>query len=232
MCGRFALGIPKKRLEEVFSVPMPDDYSPRYNVAPGQEAVAVAARDGNISVRMLKWGLVPHWAKDTKIGFKMINARSETVFEKPAFREPVRSARCLIPAQAFYEWQRVDGRKQPFAISINDMDVFALAGLMAHWQDEATGEVVDSFTVLTCPPNELMAPIHDRMPVILKPDAWFNWLDPAIGEPDQLRTLFSPYPAQDMRAWPVGMVVNAVANDGEQLLERVVNSHPKQGSLL
>ncbi|MGL1860935.1 MAG: SOS response-associated peptidase [Pseudodesulfovibrio sp.] len=230
MCGRFALGIPKIRLEECFSVAMPDDYAPRYNVAPGQEAVAVIAPDGAVRSAALRWGLVPSWAKETKVGFSMINARSETVFDKPAFRESVRSSRCLIPAQAFYEWKKTGTTKQPHALTINDMDVFAMAGITAHWEDRTTGEIVDSFTILTCPPNTLMASIHDRMPVILPPDAWSDWLDPAISDPQQLAMFFTLYPAEAMHAWPISPAVNKPINDGPELL------HPvqilQQGSLL
>lgn len=229
MCGRFALGIPKRRLEEIFSTPMPDDYSPRYNIAPGQEAVVIVD-DHGVAGRMCRWGLVPHFAKDAKAGFRMINARSETVFDKPAFRGAVRSSRCLVPVQAFYEWKHCGDSKQPYAINANDMDVFALAGLTAYWENQATGEVIESFTVLTCAPNELMASIHDRMPVILSPDAWSGWLDPAISEPDQLRSLFAPYPADLMRARPVGAAVGRVENDSPNLLEPV--EIYKQGRLL
>lgn len=225
MCGRFALGIPKKRLEEVFETPTPEEYAPRYNLVPGQ-AIPVVASSG---MGMRRWGLVPHWAKDASIGFRMINARSETVFDKPAFRDPVRSGRCLVPAQAFYEWQAGQTGKQPYAIGVDGADLFAMAGITARWQDGETGEVVDSVSILTCAPNKLMRPIHDRMPVILAPEAWSAWLDPSETRPEALAGLLVPFPAVGMRAWPVSPAVNRVDNDGPDLLNRV--DVMRQGSL-
>lgn len=172
MCGRFAIGIPKKRLEELFEVSVGEVYSPRYNVAPGSDVLAIDAPEGAARAVSLRWGLVPHFAKDASVGFSMTNARSETVFEKAAFRDGVCLNRCLVPAQAFYEWKEIDGRKQPYAITLDDTDVFAMAGLTANWEDRATGKVIDSFTILTCPPNALMETIHHRMPVIVPQSAW------------------------------------------------------------
>ena len=221
MCGRFALGIPRVRLEELFSVSLSDDYAPRYNIAPGSEVLSFVAPEGSVRPAMLRWGLVPHWAKDASVGFSMINARSESVFDKPAFEQSIRMTRCLVPAQAFYEWKVVDGRKQPYAITINDADVFAMAGIASSWEDHASGEIVDSFSILTCAPNELMATIHDRMPVILNQDSWSLWLDPAVTEQEVVEPLLDSFPAATMRAWSVGDAVNKVANDSPDLLERV-----------
>lgn len=220
MCGRFALGIPKVRLEEVFGIAPPEDYSPRYNIAPGSESLAIVAPEGEKRPAYLRWGLVPHWARDTNMGFAMINARSETVFEKSAFRDSILVSRCLIPAQAFYEWKIEGGKKQPYAVGLNDTDVFAMAGISALWEDHATGESVESFTVLTCAPNTLLKTIHDRMPVILPSDAWSDWLDPEAQDPEQIGLLLGPYPAEGMRIWPVGPSVNAIVNDSPNLLER------------
>lgn len=214
MCGRFALGIPKIRLEETLSVSLPDDYAPRYNIAPGTEALVVEA--GRASLR--RFGLVPHWARDVKLGYRMINARSETVFDKPAFREPVRSSRCLVPVQAFYEWKKTDAGKQPYAITPADGELLALAGIASHWENRETGEVVDSFAILTCQPNEMMAPIHDRMPIILSPDCWGGWLDPAFSDPAQLAALLVPCPAKTLRVHAVSPAVNFPANDDPDLL--------------
>lgn len=225
MCGRFALGIPKKRLEEVLGTPAPEDYAPRYNLAPGQDIPAVA--HSGMTIR--RWGLVPHWAKDPSVGFRMINARSETVFEKSAFREPVRVGRCLVPAQAFYEWKAGEQGRQPYAIDVAGSDFFAMAGVSARWQDAETGEVVDSVAVLTCASNELMATIHDRMPVILPQEVWSIWLDPALTGPDDLAPLLAPFPARLMRVWAVSSSVNRVAHDGPGLLDRV--DVIRQGSL-
>jgi len=225
MCGRFALGTPKRRLEELFECSAPEEYVPRYNTAPGHEILVVA----QFGMAFRKWGLVPHWAKDPSVGFKMANARSETVFEKPAFRDPVRSARCLVPVQAFYEWKVADSGKQPYAVAVAETDLFAMAGIMARWQDNDTGEVVDSVTILTCEPNTLMEAIHHRMPVILGPGAWATWLDPAVSRTETLAPLLVPYPSQGMCAWPVSSVVNKVVHDGPDLLERV--KILRQGSL-
>lgn len=225
MCGRFALGIPKKRLEEVFGAAAPEEYLPRYNLAPGQD-IPVVTSSGMV---MRRWGLVPHWAKDTSVGFRMINARSETVFDKPAFREPVRSSRCLVPAQAFYEWKAGENGKLPYAVGMTESELFAMAGITAHWQDGETGEVVESVAILTCAANTLMESIHDRMPVILPPAVWSTWLDPSVTQPESLAPLLSPFSASSMRAWPVSTVVNRVAHDGPELLDRI--EVMRQGSL-
>lgn len=226
MCGRFALGIPKKRLEAVFGLPVPDGYAPRYNAAPGQ-AVAVAAPEGFLLPR---WGLVPPWADPDAAG--LINARSETVFDKPSFRDAVRARRCLVPAQAFYEWRRQGRARQPFAFAVEDADVFAMAGILSRRRDGATGAEIDTLAILTCAANAVMAPVHDRMPVILPDSAWGAWLDPATQGPGGIADLLVPYPAQSMRAWPVGAAVNAVGNDGPSLLDRAEIAAPQQGSLL
>ncbi len=221
MCGRFALGTPKVRLEECFSVSLPDDHFPRYNIAPGSEVLIFGAPEGEVIPLHLQWGLIPHWAKDASIGFSLINARSESVFDKPAFQDAVRIGRCLVPAQAFYEWKMVDGRKQPYAITLNDTDVFAMAGIASTWEDHVSGEIVDSFSILTCAPNTLMTDIHDRMPVILSHEDWAEWLDPSVDQQEVLEPLLVSYPATAMHAWPVGDAVSKVVNDSPNLLERV-----------
>lgn len=221
MCGRFALGIPKKRLEHVFAAQFQEPYVPHYNIAPGQEAFVVAGGDGGRFGVPRRWGLVPHWADDPKAGYRMINARSETVFDKPAFRDSIRTARCLVPVQAFYEWKNTEEGKQPHAIGVDGCDVFAMAGIMARWQDGKTGEVVESFSVLTCAPNELVRRIHDRMPVIIAPTDWDHWLDGDVQQSEKLEPLLRPYPAMAMCSWPVSTVVNTVVHDGPDLLKRV-----------
>ncbi|WP_316897434.1 SOS response-associated peptidase [Pseudodesulfovibrio indicus] len=228
MCGRFALGIPKKRLEEVFGLPAPEGYAPRYNAVPGTDVLAVSGR----GFVFRRWGLVPSWADDPKIGWKLVNARAETVFDKPSFREGARSDRLLVPAQAFYEWRREDRARTPFAVEVRDADCFALAAVGSVWTDPATGGLLKTLAVLTCAPNALMAPIHDRMPVILPPSAWAAWLDPGAESPEALVPLLAPYPADAMRARPVSARVNSPVADGPELLEPVPSSPSRQGSLL
>ncbi|WP_319583160.1 SOS response-associated peptidase [uncultured Pseudodesulfovibrio sp.] len=231
MCGRFALGIPKKRLEEVFGLAVPDDYAPSYNVAPGTGVLAV---EGAGFTRRL-WGLVPPWADDPGVGKRFINARSETVFDKPSFRESALHHRLLIPAQTFYEWRREAGGRTPFAFALDGQDCFAMAGIGASRTDSHTGEVLETMAVLTCPPNAVMAPVHDRMPVILPPEVWSAWLDP-VASMESLSSLLVPYPAKAMRVWPVSSRVNSPVTDGPELLKPVpAGEHvggPKQGSLL
>ncbi len=231
MCGRFALGTPGKRLEEIFGFPVPDEYTPCFNAAPGTDVLTVGGR--GFAVR--RWGLVPSWADGPEIGPRLINARCETVFDKPSFREGVRAHRLLIPAQAFYEWRREGRERTPFAFALDGVDCFAMAGIGANWTDPHSGGVLGTVAVLTCPPNTIMAPVHERMPVILPPSAWQGWLDPAA-EREELARLQVPYPAQGMRAWPVSRRVNSPVTDGPTLLEPVPDSGPerppRQGTLL
>ena len=231
MCGRFALGIPRKRLEEVFGLPAPDGYAPSYNVAPGVGVLAV--EEAGFTRRL--WGLVPPWADDPGVGRRLINARAETVFDKPSFRDGALRHRLLVPAQAFFEWRRQGRERIPFAFSLDGADCFAMAGIGASRTDPQTGEVLETLAVLTCPPNAVMEPVHDRMPVILAPGDWAAWLDPAATRPDLTRLLV-PYPAREMRAWPVNRRVNSPVTDGPELLEpepdRGPDSGLKQGSLL
>jgi putative SOS response-associated peptidase YedK len=231
MCGRFALGIPKKRLEEVFGLPAPDDYEPVFNVAPGTDVLALEA--AGFTRRL--WGLVPPWADDPGAGNRLINARSETVFDKPSFREGALHHRLLVPAQAFYEWRRGPGGLTPFAFALDGEDCFAMAGIGASRTDPGSGEVLETLAVLTCPPNQVMAPIHDRMPVILPRKAWAAWLDPVAAIED-LNRLLVPYPAKAMRAWTVSRRLNSPVTDGPELLEPIPDcapdGGPRQGSLL
>lgn len=221
MCGRFALGIPKVRLEEIFEISLPDNYVPRYNVAPGTDVLTVVAPEGMPRPAFLRWGLIPHWAGDAAAGNPMINARSETVFDKPAFEQAILSARCLVPAQAFYEWKKEDGRKQPYAIKPDGSDVFAMAGIKSYWEDRTTGESLESFALLTCPASGVMAAIHDRMPVILSPEDWEQWLDPTLVDQKRLKQLLENSSPDKSLCWPVGTGVNSVQRDCPDLLDRV-----------
>lgn len=193
--------------------------APSYNVAPTDfQPIVRLDRDGQRELTVMRWGLVPYWAKNSKIGLSTINAKSETVTTSPTFREAMKRRRCLVPAEWFYEWQKIDGKaKQPYAISLRDDSLFAFAGLWERWRDKAKDQVIETYTILTVDPNELLEPIHDRMPVILAPKDYQRWLEP--GEPTHLPTdLLRPYPAEEMKAWKVGSAVGNVRNNAPELL--------------
>ena len=213
MCGRFSLGA-TIRIGQVFDLPNWPEIPPRYNIAPSQEVSAVIQNreTGAREFRPFRWGLVPSWAKDPAIGNRMINARSETAATKPAFRKPLRERRCLILADGFYEWKREGTRKQPHYIKLRDGAPFAFAGLWDHWAP-ADGDPVETCTILTTTPNEVLQPIHDRMPVILPSSAYNVWLDPAMRDVEPLQAVLTPYPAEEMTAYPVNTRVNNPAND-------------------
>jgi putative SOS response-associated peptidase YedK len=201
-------------LEELLGEPQP-----RYNVAPTQTLPVVVRHSPN-HLEMMRWGLIPSWAKDASIGSRMINARAETVAEKPAYRGPLRSQRCLVPASGFFEWKRDGARKTPYFIHLTDEPLFAFAGLYDIWHD-SDGREVASYSVITTGPNDLMADIHNRMPVILDREDEEIWLDPDTSEPERLLPLLRPYPAREMEAYPVSQVVNSPMNDLPAILERV-----------
>jgi putative SOS response-associated peptidase YedK len=209
MCGRFTLRAPSRlqlglfQLAELPSIPC------RYNIAPSQPIAAVRAKADTSSreLAMLRWGLIPSWAKDPAIGNTLINARGESVASKPAFRSAFRSRRCLIVADGFYEWQKKDGGKQPFYIQVRGGEPFAFAGLWEHWHDPQ-GEIVESAAIVTTDANEIMRPIHNRMPVILAPNHYDLWLDPTMKDPKLLEPLLRPYPSEELMACPVSTYVN------------------------
>lgn len=215
MCGRFTLTTPEQDLLVQFNLPEIPDLKPRYNIAPTQPvaAVRVPKAGAKRELVMLHWGLIPFWAKDPSLGARMINARSETVAEKPAFRAAFRRRRCLVPADGFYEWQKQNGAKQPFFIRLRDSRPFAFAGLWEHWGDKE-GQVLESCTVLTTQPNELIRPLHNRMPVILHPHSYALWLDPEAQDAGTLRRLLDPYPSGEMVAYPVSRYVNKPQHEG------------------
>ena len=169
----------------------------------------------------LRWGLIPFWAKDAKVGYSMINAKAETITEKSSFREPFKSRRCIIPADGFYEWKQTGPKtKQPYAIVMKDRSVFGFAGLWERWKDKASGgELVESCTIVTTEPNAVCAPIHNRMPVILEPEGYATWLGEREASQDELLGLLRPYSAEKMTAFPIGRKVGNVKNDGPELLE-------------
>lgn len=228
MCGRFLISKSPEEVARWFGAkgPLPNA-RPRYNAAPTQNLLVVTF-DREAGVRRLeslRWGLVPFWAKDVKLGYSLINAKCETVAEKPAFREAFKSRRCIVPADGFYEWKKLDGRaKQPYCITMKDGSLFGFAGLWERWQDKASGEVVRSFTIITTTPNEVCAPIHDRMPVILEPQNYGRWLGEEETEPVRLLMMLKPYPADAMRAFPIGSRIGNVRNDDPSLIEPLVSA--------
>jgi putative SOS response-associated peptidase YedK len=217
MCGRFTLTAKPAELQELFTfIQQPIDLAPRYNIAPSQ-AVAVIPNENERKLEMFKWGLIPSWAKDPKIGYKMINARAETLAEKPAFRTALKRRRCLVVADGFFEWKKDGTAKQPMYITLKDGRPFAFAGLWEVWKDPK-GEWLKTCTIVTTEPNELMADIHNRMPVILKPEAYDQWLTPGdLGTVEAL-SLLGPYDARQMQAVPVSTAVNSPAMDNPQLV--------------
>jgi putative SOS response-associated peptidase YedK len=215
MCGRFSLTADPDELRQAFPwVNLPAaGTGPRYNISPSQP-VAVIANNQRDELDFFVWGLIPSWAKDPSIGDRMINARAETLAEKPSFRSAFRRRRCLIPATGFFEWQQVPGQKskQPMHIRLQSGAPFAFAGLWESWSSP-DGSLVLSCTIITTQPNELMAPIHNRMPVILPAAAYDAWLDPGEPPASTLSALLKPYPAGEMTAYPVSTLVNSPAND-------------------
>jgi putative SOS response-associated peptidase YedK len=218
VCGRFTSSQCREAIGERFEVAVPETYQERFNLAPAQRALIVREHDATRKAVMAKWGLLPHWAKDSKIAFKMINARAETLTEKPAYRGLLIRRRCLIPADGFYEWTvGNDGKKQPIHFHLRGHELFSFAGLWTTRRDDETGEVIESCTIITTRPNELVAPVHDRMPVILPTAAEAVWLDPSISKEHAL-SLLGPYPADLMTAFPASTRVNSVRDDDAGLL--------------
>ncbi len=224
MCGRFTITAPSEQIKNRFEIDLFADeefYHPSYNVAPSQNILSVINDGTQNRLGFLKWGLIPFWAKDPKIGFKMINARAETLSEKPSFRNAFKKRRCIIVADSFYEWRRNnDKSKTPMRIKLKSNDIFALAGLWETWKSPKD-EVIHSCTIITTKPNELVKDIHDRMPVILKPNDEKNWLDTSISDPDTLQHLLMPYDANLMDAYEVSTDVNSPKNNNSSLIERI-----------
>ena len=221
MCGRFKLAATSRFVAEHFDLAEVPFLEPRYNVAPGQTVLVVRPSSGARQLAALHWGLVPSWAKDVKIGYRLLNARCETVEEKPAFRAAFRKRRCLIPADGFFEWQKTGRKKQPFLFQVND-GLFAFAGLWEHWQN-SDGETLESCTILTTEANELVRPLHDRMPVIVAPADYASWLEPQVVAEEEVDRLFRPFAATAMTAMAVNPWVNDARHEGPLCIEPVVD---------
>lgn len=225
MCGRYSLTTPEEALRRLFDYTGPArNLPPRYNIAPTQGAPVVRANgDGGRELAMLRWGLVPSWADDPAIGNRMINARAETVAEKPSFRQALAARRCLVPATGFYEWQKTNGAKQPWNIRPAGDDTFAFAGLWEVWDK---GEApLETFTIVTTEANDVLRPIHGRMPVILGPENYGAWLDTAGTPAHDAQELLGPCPAAWLAAGKVGTHVNKPANDDAQCLAPPADGH-------
>ena len=219
MCGRFSCFTPLEALRERFDAEAPDEpVYPRYNAAPGQKMIVISLDDPH-KMHFSKWGIIPHWAKDPKIGNSLINARSETLREKPAFRGSLLKGRCLVLADGFYEWGITAGRKIPYRIELKDRKPFSMAGLCSRWKDEA-GKEIDTFTIITTNANETVGTIHNRMPVIFTSEQEMKWLDPLIG-PKDIDQYLLPYSVSDMEMYPISTLVNSPKNDIPEIIKPV-----------
>ena len=220
MCGRFSRHHKPDEIAERFDVELIDfDFDPRYNIAPSQISPVIAFQSER-KMMAAKWGLVPFWAKDPAIGNKLINARAETLAEKPSFKNALAKRRCLIPADGFYEWQKKSkGPSQPYYVRLNGGGLFAFAGLWELWKNPEGG-MLQTFTIITTEPNELIKTFHHRMAVILKPEDEGAWIDPENSVNEVLR-LLKPYPAEGMEAYMVSRAINSPSTDNEALIERI-----------
>jgi len=219
MCGRFSQQRPASELAEIFSAePIVDDPGPRYNVAPTDEALVVVQREDRRGVTSYRWGLIPHWADSAKVGSRMFNARAETLVGAPAFRDAFQRKRCLVPVECFYEWRREGAVRQPYTIGRADGAPLVLAGLWDGWRDPATDVVRRSFTIVTSAPNEAMAAIHNRMPVILPEPDWDAWLDGRFADRGRLLAMLEPRDEPALAITAVSQLVNNVRNDGPELV--------------
>ena len=218
MCGRFTLYFSAELLAAIFGLPELHELIPRYNIAPTRVTAVVRSSGKARGLDLLRWGLVPSWAKDTSAGSRMINARSESLHEKPTFRSAVKSRRCIVPASGFYEWKPDGSRKIPYYIRPADGGVLGFAAIWEAWKTPE-GSFLETFAILTTSANPLIASIHDRMPVILHPDAYDFWLDKAVSDPKQLQPLYLPYPADFLILHPVSTLVNSPRNDHPACIE-------------
>ena len=232
MCGRYRRTTKEEELARIYNIPIPPqlDLPISFNIAPSQNVLAIRfnPKTGQRSLDALRWGLVPYWAKDDKIGYRTINARAETVYTAPSYREAFKKRRCLIPADGFYEWKKVPGGKIPYAIGMRDDSPFVFAGLWEGWKDPSTGEWLRTCTIITGEPNELVAQVHTRMPVILPEEHHAKWLGEAVE--NDLKELLRPFPGENMKMWPISQRVNDPKNDDETILQPIEPVHVKFGA--
>lgn len=218
MCGRFALVTPVTELKKRFAVKLPSgEIKPRYNAAPGQKLPIIEMQNPD-QLSLFKWGLVPHWADDPKIGYRMINARAETVAEKPSFRSSLKKHRCLVLADGFFEWDKKVSNHQPYYIKLKNGKPFAFAGLCGHWEKDK--EKIDSFTIITTEPNSIVSKIHNRMPVILSLEDEKKWLDPLLTDEEVIK-LLRPIADKEVEAYPISTLVNNLKNDIVEILKPI-----------
>jgi putative SOS response-associated peptidase YedK len=220
MCGRYVIKAPVSQLATMFDLIDVPKLTPRYNVSPTQSVPAIRLKPEKKEreLAMFKWGLIPSWAKDPAIGNRLINARADSVAQKPSFRSAFKRRRCLMVADGFYEWQKTNGKKQPYFIGLKDDAPFAFAGLWEHWE-EPEGEPVESCAIITTDANDLVKEIHNRMPVILKKKDYELWLDQEMQDPDKLQKLLVPFSAKEMKAYPVSLMVNNPKNENPKCIE-------------
>jgi putative SOS response-associated peptidase YedK len=219
MCGRFSLVPTPEELTNTFFLKINVAVTPRYNIAPGQQVLIIRQGERGKKISAVRWGLLPHWAKDEKLSHKLINARAETVQDKPVFQDAFKERRCIVPATGFYEWKTVGNRKQPYFIKMNNGRLFAMAGIWESWQGPK-GEAIESCAILTTDANTIVGKIHDRMPVILPQSSYGLWLDP-IRNGQSYHEYFHSYDPFKMTAYQVSSMVNNVKNEGEGCIKRI-----------
>ena len=225
MCGRLSTAelIPED-LKKLFALASAPPFLQKYNIAPTLQIPAIREQNNQRTLDSLRWGLIPHWVKDQKIKVTAFNARLETLTQKPFFRDPIRHQRCIIPASGFYEWQKQGDKKQPYYIYRADHTPLALAGLWDRWVDPATGEKIESCTIVTLPATHPMQQIHERMPAVLEPDFFDTWLDPGFKETHLLRDVLSAPKEGVLEMYPVSSYVSNAAHDGEKCKEQLIES--------
>lgn len=220
MCGRFSLTEEIYNLKRQFEFEFLEEFGPRYNIAPSQMVLAIGQNKGARKGAYLKWGLVPYWAADPKIGYKMINARSEGIDEKPSFKQPFKQRRCLILSDGFYEWKKIGKEKHPYRFVMKDHKPFALAGLYDVWKKEGQ-PALTTCTIITTTPNRVTEDVHDRMPVILKKEDYDKWLDPNNQDTSLLKSLLTPYAAEEMMKYEISSLVNSPRNEDPNILQAI-----------